>query len=95
MSRIVVFLNVTLDGIMQAPGRPNEDQRGGFPYGGWATPYADPVQDQVAAKSMSNSRYLLFGRRTYQDFYQVWPNAKDNPFTDVLIEFPVNNVRPD
>ncbi len=43
MSRVVVFTSLTLDGVMQAPGRPDEDRRGGFEHGGWATPYADPV----------------------------------------------------
>jgi dihydrofolate reductase len=86
MSRIVVFNSVTLDGVMQAPARPDEDTRGGFPYGGWALPYAgpDPAQEQVMAQSMSSSGALLLGRRTYEDFYKVWPNRTDNPFTEVL-----------
>jgi dihydrofolate reductase len=81
---IVVFESVTLDGVMQAPGRPDEDVRGGFKYGGWAIPYADPAMGRVAAESMANTGALLFGRRTYEDFYSVWPNRTDNPFTDVL-----------
>jgi dihydrofolate reductase len=84
MSDIVVFNSVTLDGVMQAPGRPDEDRRGGFKHGGWAVPYADPVQGQVAAESMATTRALLFGRRTYEDFYSVWPNRTENPFTEVL-----------
>ena len=84
MSRIVVYNSVTLDGVMQAPGRPDEDRRGGFDHGGWATTYADPVMGSAAGESMATSGGLLFGRRTYQDFYAVWPNRKDNPFTDVL-----------
>jgi len=88
MSRIVVFMNLTLDGVMQAPGRPDEDVRGGFAHGGWAIPYADPTMGKVAAESMATTGALLFGRRTYEDFYAVWPNRKDNPFTEVL-----NNTR--
>jgi dihydrofolate reductase len=88
MTRIVVFMNLTLDGVMQAPGRPDEDARGGFAHGGWAIPYADPVMGRVAAESMATTGALLFGRRTYEDFYAVWPNRKDNPFTEVL-----NNTR--
>jgi dihydrofolate reductase len=84
MSRVVVFMSLTLDGVMQAPGRPDEDVRGGFKYGGWALPYADPVMGRVAGESMSGTGALLFGRRTYEDFYAVWPNREDNPFTDVL-----------
>jgi dihydrofolate reductase len=84
MSDIVVFNSVTLDGVMQAPGRPDEDRRGGVKHGGWAVPYADPVQGQVAAESMSTTGALLLGRRTYEDFYSVWPKRADNPFTEVL-----------
>ncbi len=84
MGKIVVFMNLTLDGVMQAPGRPDEDRRGGFEYGGWATPYADPGIGKAAGESMATSGALLFGRRTYEDFYNVWPNRTDNPFTAVL-----------
>jgi dihydrofolate reductase len=84
MSQIVAFISLTLDGVMQAPARPDEDERGGFKHGGWAVPYSDPVQGQVAAESMSTTGALLFGRRTYEDFYSVWPNRTDNPFTEVL-----------
>jgi dihydrofolate reductase len=84
MRKIVVFNSVTLDGVMQAPGRPDEDRRGGFEHGGWAISYADPVMADVAGEGMARSGGLLFGRRTYEDFYEVWPNRTDNPFTDVL-----------
>lgn len=82
MSRIVVFLSITLDGVIQAPGRPDEDTRGGFAHGGWAAPYADPVMGELAAEGMANTGGLLFGRRTYEDFYGFWPNQPEpNPFT--------------
>ena len=81
MSKVVVFTNLTLDGVMQAPGRPDEDRRDGFEYGGWATPYAAMQQ---AGGSMADAGALLLGRRTYQDLYEVWPERKDNPFTAVL-----------
>jgi dihydrofolate reductase len=84
MRKIVVFNSLTLDGVMQAPGRPDEDVRGGFPYGGWATPYADPEMGRAAGESMATTGGLLFGRRTYEDFYSVWPHQTDNPFTEVL-----------
>jgi dihydrofolate reductase len=74
-----------MDGVMQSPGRPDEDTRGGFPYGGWGTGYFDAVMGEAAAKGMSQEPALLFGRRTYEDFYAVWPSRTDgNPFTDVL-----------
>src|SRR5437870_8875191 len=87
MSRVVVVNNVTLDGVMQAPARPDEDRRGGFEHGGWAIRYSDPsdpVEQEVVGQSMSTAGALLLGRRTYEDFYSVWPNRTDNPFTEVL-----------
>lgn len=85
MSKLVAFTSVSLDGVMQAPARPDEDGRGGFEHGGWATPYADSVQGEVVGASMANTGPILFGRRTYEDFYSVWPKRTDgNPFTAVL-----------
>jgi dihydrofolate reductase len=85
MSKVVLFLSLSLDGVMQAPGRPDEDRRGGFMYGGWATPYADPVMGSVAAEGMARGANLLFGRRTYEDFAAIWPSMPEpNPFTAVL-----------
>jgi dihydrofolate reductase len=88
MSRVVVFTSLTLDGVMQAPGRPDEDRRGDFTHGGWATPYADETLGRATGQSMRGTGALLLGRRTYEDFYAVWPNRTDNPFTEVL-----NNTR--
>jgi dihydrofolate reductase len=86
MSKIVVFTNLTLDGVMQAPGRPDEDRRGGFAHGGWAAPFAAM---QEAGDAFATSPALLFGRRTYEDFYGFWPNQTDNnPFTEIL-----NNIQ--
>lgn len=84
MSKIVVVNNLTLDGVMQAPGRPDEDLRGGFTHGGWALPYNDEVMGRVMGEGMAQAGPLLFGRRTYLDFFAVWPNRTNNPFTDVL-----------
>ena len=84
MRRIVVTNNLTLDGVMQAPGRADEDTRGGFRHGGWALPYNDAVKGQAMAEGMAQGGDLLFGRHTYEDFFKVWPGRKDNPFTDVL-----------
>jgi dihydrofolate reductase len=82
MRKVIVFTNLTLDGVMQAPGRSDEDPRGDFKYGGWAAPYA--AMSFATSDSMSNTGPLLFGRRTYEDFYKVWPNRSDNPYTEVL-----------
>jgi len=89
MGRVVAFTSLTLDGVMQAPARPDEDARGGFKLGGWAVPYADAVMGSVSAQSGSSAGALLFGRRTYEDFYAVWPKrTDDNPFTGVLNNTP-------
>jgi dihydrofolate reductase len=84
MRKVVVFTSLTLDGVMQAPGRPDEDRRGGFEHGGWAQPYSDPVMGEMAGKGMADTGAILLGSRTYQDFYAYWPNQTDNPFTEVL-----------
>jgi dihydrofolate reductase len=88
MRRVVVNNSLTLDGVMQAPGRPDEDLRGGFEHGGWAQPYFDPVMASVAAEGIARGGDLLLGRRTYEDFAAFWPNqTEDNPFTAVLNNF--------
>jgi dihydrofolate reductase len=84
MGRIVVINNVTLDGVMQAPGRPDEDLRGGFEHGGWAQPYSDEVIGSAMGERMAQTEALLLGRRTYEDFAGFWPKQKDNPYTEVL-----------
>ncbi|MDP9208540.1 MAG: dihydrofolate reductase family protein [Actinomycetota bacterium] len=84
MRKLSVFNSLTLDGVMQAPGRPDEDRRGGFAHGGWAIPYADPVMGQVMAEGMAGSGSLLLGRRTYEDFFSFWPGQTGNPISEVL-----------
>lgn len=73
---------------MQAPGRPEEDERDGFTRGGWAVPYADPIAGQAMGQGMATTDALLLGRRTYEDFASFWPQQEDNPFTGFL-----DNVR--
>jgi dihydrofolate reductase len=77
---------VSLDGVMQAPGRPDEDRRGGFEHGGWAAARSDEVMGRRLGEAMMQQRgALLLGRRTYEDFYAVWPNMpQPNPFTERL-----------
>jgi dihydrofolate reductase len=84
MGKLTVFTSLTLDGVMQAPGRPDEDTRGGFQHGGWAQPYNDPVMGKVAAEGMAGGGAILLGRRTYKDFAGFWPKQNKNPFTDAL-----------
>ena len=85
MSRIVVYNHLTLDGVMQAPGHPDEDRRGGFEHGGWHAPYDDPVMAGDAAEGIARTDALLLGRWTYEKFAVLWPKQpEDNPFTGVM-----------
>jgi len=81
---ITATLSISMDGVIQAPGRPDEDTRGGFDRGGWAVPYGDEIMAQRMGESMASSGTMLFGRRTYEDFYGYWPQQTDNPFTPYL-----------
>jgi len=82
--KLTVVENLTLDGVMQAPARPDEDTRGGFRSGGWAIPYSDEVMAAEMGKRMARPGALLLGRRTYEDLYDVWPKRTDNPYTERL-----------
>jgi dihydrofolate reductase len=84
MGRLVITEHLTLDGVMQAPGRPDEDTRGDFEHGGWAIPNNDEVMAREMGKGMATGGPLLLGRRTYEDFYGFWPHQENNPFTEVL-----------
>lgn len=84
MGTLVVINHISLDGVMQAPGRADEDTRDGFEHGGWAMPDNDEVMGRVMGEKMAEGGSLLLGRRTYEDFYGFWPKQKDNPFTEVL-----------
>jgi dihydrofolate reductase len=74
--RIVVLSFITLDGVMQAPGGPDEDTVGGFKYGGWVAPYFDDVVNKVMEKQMKPSD-LLLGRKTFEIFASYWPQHAD------------------
>ncbi len=85
--RIIVSNNVTLDGVFQGPGHPDEDRRGGFEHGGWAPPYVDAVLMGKMGEGIDEGGSMLFGRRTYEQFASYWPTAPDdNPFKAVLNE---------
>jgi dihydrofolate reductase len=81
---ISATLSMSMDGVVQAPGRPDEDTRDGFDRGGWAVPYNDDVMAQRMGEGMASSGAMLFGRRTYEDFYGYWPQQTDNSFTPYL-----------
>lgn len=82
--QVVAVESVTLDGVMQAPGRPDEDTRVGFAHGGWAVGYDDEVMGRAMGARMARDGALLLGRRTYEDLLGHWPKQPANPFTDVL-----------
>jgi len=96
MRKIIVQSFITLDGVMQSPGGPYEDQTGGFSYGGWAVNYFDESMMKFVGESNAKPFALLLGRRTYEIFAAHWPyvnekhgenpkeNALDDPFADAL-----------
>jgi dihydrofolate reductase len=85
MGKLTALTFVTLDGVMQGPASPEEDTRDGFEHGGWQQQYFDEVLLGIAGEGMATENVLLFGRRTYEDFYRYWPTApQPNPFTDFL-----------
>src|SRR5581483_11494094 len=86
MRRLIAVEHLTLDGVMQAPARPDEDVRGGFVHGGWAAPFADASLMTFMRRDGGSGGEggMLFGRRTYEDFFKLWPGRTDNPYTEVL-----------
>lgn len=89
MSTITAFQNITLDGVMQGPGRDDEDPRNGFTHGGWSNGYQDEVLGGFLAEGLAQESGLLFGRRTYEDVLGYWTSTSEpNPFTDVLVASP-------
>jgi dihydrofolate reductase len=84
MRKLIVSTFVTLDGVMQAPGGPEEDTTGGFTYGGWTVNYWDDMMGQVMGEYMAKPFDLLLGRKTYEIFAAHWPYIKDDPVADKL-----------
>jgi dihydrofolate reductase len=81
MRKIIVITQLTLDGVMQAPGGPDEDLRSGFTHGGWAMPFGDNALRQALDETVAGEFDLLLGRRTYDVFAGYWPHQGDNPVT--------------
>ncbi|MDF9620237.1 dihydrofolate reductase family protein [Pseudomonas entomophila] len=92
MRKLIVAAFITLDGVMQAPGGPEEDTSGGFTYGGWIPPYADEVFGQAMQALFSEPFELLLGRRTYDIFAGYWPHqgqdSADSPLADLFNSVP-------
>ncbi|MCH4563603.1 MULTISPECIES: dihydrofolate reductase family protein [Halomonas] len=79
MRKVIVGAMISLDGVMQAPGGPQEDPTGGFSYGGWVAPLADEVFGEEIGKMFSQPFDLLLGRKTYEIFAAHWPYAEGGP----------------
>src|SRR5216684_7408538 len=77
MRKIVVISMISLDGVMQAPGGPEEDTSGGFAYGGWMSPHSDPVSGAAIKKQMDMPFDLLLGRKTFDIWANFWPQHND------------------
>jgi dihydrofolate reductase len=87
MGKVVAMNHVTLDGVMQGPGRQDEDPRGGFSDGGWAVPHADQATVRKMGELMGPDHAFLFGRRTYGQLLESW-NAQGGPFKEALTNTP-------
>jgi len=87
--RVVVSDFISLDGVVQAPGGPEEDTDGGFRNGGWSMPYFDPdTMGPAVGELMAATEALLFGRRTWQAMAEAWPERAGDPFADRMNEIP-------
>ena len=82
MGILAVDLFITLDGVYQAPGGPDEDPSGGFGFGGWQAPYFDEESGAMIGAGIQRLDALLLGRVTYDIFASYWPHQKDNPIAE-------------
>ncbi len=88
MRKVIVSAMVSMDGVMQAPGGPEEDPTGGFKYGGWVAPLGDdPVFGEELSKLFTEPFDLLLGRRTYDIFAAYWPYAEGGSYDDIATAF--------
>jgi dihydrofolate reductase len=93
MRNIVVLEFITLDGVIQGGGGPEEDTSGGFKYGGWCVPYSDEAVGNVMAEQMAGPFALLLGRKTFDIFASYWPQHADNwPGINEATKFVVSNT---
>lgn len=84
MRKLAILEFQTLDGVMQAPGMPEEDRSGGFERGGWAAPYWEQVMAQVGREAMAAPYDMLFGRKTYDAFAAHWPDVEGDKAAEIM-----------
>jgi dihydrofolate reductase len=93
MRKIIVLSFITLDGVMQAPGGPEEDPSGGFTHGGWSVPYFDELLHTVMDEQMGRPFDLLLGRKTFEIFASYWPEHNDDaPGINNATKYVVSNT---
>jgi dihydrofolate reductase len=96
MRKIIVLSFISLDGVMQAPGGPEEDTSGGFKYGGWTFPYFDDFAGKVMEEQMSKEVEYLLGRKTFEIFANYWPqHAQDWPMINIMKKYVVSTTLTD
>lgn len=84
MRKIRIIEQISLDGVIQAPGGPDEDRDGDFDHGGWIVPHADPAVGEAIVAAHGKAFDLLLGRRTYDIWSGYWPKIENNPMADSL-----------
>jgi dihydrofolate reductase len=93
MRKIIVLSMITLDGVIQAPGDPEEDPTGGFRYGGWTVPYVDDFVGRTMGEQASGSSDFLLGRKTFEIFASYWPHHEDDwPGVNRATKYVVSNT---
>lgn len=89
MRKVIVFEWMSLDGVVQAPGHPDEDREGGFQHGGWHLPYFDDLSRTQVVENYTRAGGFIFGRRTYENLAAYWPNASDE---EQVVARPLNSL---
>jgi dihydrofolate reductase len=89
MRKVIVNEWMSLDGVVQAPGAPDEDPSGGFEHGGWHLRYFDDISQQQVVEGLNEAGAFLFGRRTYENFANYWPNASEE---EQVLAQPLNTL---
>lgn len=94
MRKIIVLEHISLDGVIQAPGGPDEDPSGGFPHGGWISPYSDPIVGTALSRQMNAPFDLLLGRTTFDIWASFWPQHADEwPEVNTATKYVASNTR--